>query len=87
MALKKRLESSKAKWVEELPTVLWAYWVTPHSATKGTPYLLAYGTEAIVPMEIRLPSLQVQTYYSKACHGAMSEVVTFLEDKKEMIAI
>ena len=87
MALKKMLESSKAKWVEKLPTILWAYRVIPHSATKETPYLLAYGVEAIVPVEIRLPSLQVQTYYNKACQGAMFEVVTFLEEKREMTAI
>lgn len=57
MALKKMLESYKAKWVEELHVVLWAYRATPHNATKETPYSLAYGTEAIVPLEIRLPSL------------------------------
>lgn len=62
MALKKKSESSKAKWVEELPHVLWAYRVIPHSTTKETPYPLAYGTEAVVPVEIGLPSLQVQTY-------------------------
>ena len=27
--LKKRLDGAKGRWVEELPSVLWAYWKTP----------------------------------------------------------
>ena len=81
------LESYKAKWVEELHVVLWAYRATPHNATKETPYSLAYGTEAIVPLEIRLPSLGVQTYQSQANQKAIFEIVTFLEDKREMTTV
>ncbi|MCI54195.1 gypsy retrotransposon integrase-like protein, partial [Trifolium medium] len=45
----------KKKWVEELHNVLWAYRTTPHSTTEETPFRLAYGTEAVIPLEIGEP--------------------------------
>jgi len=50
--LKKRLRSTKGKWVEELPEVLWAYKCTPHSATGETLYNLTYGTNVMLPVEV-----------------------------------
>nr|CAN63790.1 hypothetical protein VITISV_003629 [Vitis vinifera] len=44
-ALKKRLEQAKGKWVEELPSVLWAYRTTPGRPTGNTPFALAYGRQ------------------------------------------
>ena len=35
--LKKRLESTKGMWVEELPNVLWAYWTTPQKIHERNP--------------------------------------------------
>ncbi|XP_038683037.1 uncharacterized protein K02A2.6-like [Tripterygium wilfordii] len=32
--IKKRLESSKGRWVEELPSLLWAYRTTPRRSTE-----------------------------------------------------
>lgn len=87
MTLKKKLESSKAQWVEELSVVLWAYRVTLHDATKETPYSLAYGVEVVVIVEIGLPSLQVQAYHNKTNHEALYEAITLLKEKREMATI
>ncbi|KAL6321232.1 hypothetical protein AAG906_016266 [Vitis piasezkii] len=51
-ALKKRLEQAKGKWVEELPGVLWAYRTTPGRPTGNTPFALAYGMDAVIPIEL-----------------------------------
>ena len=51
-ALKTKLEDLKGKWVEYLPDVLWAYRTTHKSATQETPFALAFGTEAVAPVEI-----------------------------------
>ncbi|XP_015953860.1 uncharacterized protein LOC127747527 [Arachis duranensis] len=50
--LKKRLQEAKGDWAKELPQVLWAYRTTPQSATRKTPFRLAYGVEAMIPVEI-----------------------------------
>ncbi|XP_022851454.1 uncharacterized protein LOC111373186 [Olea europaea var. sylvestris] len=50
--LKTRLEKEKGLWAEELPNVLWAYHTTPRESTGETPFKLAFGMEAVVPVEI-----------------------------------
>ncbi|XP_043705383.1 uncharacterized protein LOC122655236 [Telopea speciosissima] len=60
--IKKKLETTKGLWVEELPNILWAYRTTTRLATGETPFMLAYGTEAIIPVEIGETSMRVQFY-------------------------
>ncbi|CAL8990977.1 unnamed protein product, partial [Prunus brigantina] len=55
--LKKRLEGAKGKWVDELLGVLWAYRTTKRRSIRKTPFSLAYGTEAIIPSHITVPSM------------------------------
>ncbi|XP_063939916.1 uncharacterized protein LOC135148542 [Daucus carota subsp. sativus] len=54
--IEKRLEESKSKWPEELPHVLWSYRTSPRTSTGETPFKLAYGTEAMLPIEVGSPS-------------------------------
>jgi hypothetical protein len=42
-----------------LSDVLWAYWSSPKTATGFSPFLLVYGTEAIAPVEIAIPTPHV----------------------------
>ena len=55
-ALKKRLDSAKGKWVDELPGVLWAY-----RTTSMSPFTIMYGMEVIIPMEIGMPTIKTNT--------------------------
>ena len=57
-ALKKRLDSAKGKWVDELPGVLWAYRTTVCRPIGISPFALTYGMEVIVPTEIGMPTLR-----------------------------
>lgn len=57
--IEKRLEESKKKWPEELPRVLWAYRTSPRTSTGETPFKLAFGTEAVLPIEVGSPSYRV----------------------------
>ena len=43
--------------MEELPGVLWAYRTTPGRPIGNTPFALAYGMDAIIPIEIGLPTI------------------------------
>ncbi|KAK3009095.1 hypothetical protein RJ639_015070 [Escallonia herrerae] len=61
--LKKKLDEAKGAWVDELPKVLWAYRTTPHSVTGETPFLLCYGTEAMLPVEIGVPTIRVLHFH------------------------
>lgn len=57
--LKKMLNNSKRKWHERLVHALWAYRTTYRTATGVTPYSLVYGSEAVLPLELQVPSLRV----------------------------
>nr|ABA93256.2 retrotransposon protein, putative, Ty3-gypsy subclass [Oryza sativa Japonica Group] len=48
-----RLMSHDKKCVEELPSVLWAVRTTPTTSNKEIPFFLVYGSEAMLPTELR----------------------------------
>ncbi|XP_066162143.1 uncharacterized protein [Oryza sativa Japonica Group] len=54
-----RLMSHDKKWIEELPSVLWAVRTTPTTSNKETPFFLVYGSEAMLPTELRHQSTRV----------------------------
>ncbi|XP_070050972.1 uncharacterized protein [Nicotiana tomentosiformis] len=56
--MKKKLEDAKGLWAELLPEVLWAYRTMPKMSTGETPYSLVYGTDAVIPIKVREPSLR-----------------------------
>nr|GEY45283.1 reverse transcriptase domain-containing protein [Tanacetum cinerariifolium] len=54
--IKSRLEEGKKNWVEELPHVIWAHRTMIKSSHGDTPFSLTYGTEAVIPTEIGMPT-------------------------------
>ncbi|GJU81209.1 reverse transcriptase domain-containing protein [Tanacetum coccineum] len=54
--IKIRLHQEGGSWVEELPNVLWAHRTTPKTSNEETPFSLEYGTEAVIPAEIGIPT-------------------------------
>jgi len=50
--IRRRLDTAKTRWAEELNTVMWAYRTTPHSTIGESPFRLTYGTEAVIPIEL-----------------------------------
>ncbi|KAJ9562122.1 hypothetical protein OSB04_007282 [Centaurea solstitialis] len=60
-SIRKRLKEAKGRWVEELPSVLWANRTTSRTSTGQTPFSLVYGCEAILPIESQLPIARHRT--------------------------
>ena len=54
--IKTQLDGAKGAWLEELPSVLWAYRMTIRVSLGETPFKLTFGTEAIIPVEVGLTS-------------------------------
>ena len=57
--LKKFILSSKRDWNEKLGECLWAYRIMVQTATGNTLFSLVYGYEAVLPLEIQIPSLRI----------------------------
>lgn len=61
--IKRRLTNKRGKWVEELPKVLWGYRTTPRRSTGRTPFSMAYGVEAVLPLAATLPTSRTETFH------------------------
>ncbi|XP_075489600.1 uncharacterized protein LOC142528436 [Primulina tabacum] len=85
-ALKARLHEKGKDWVEELPSVLWAYRTTPRSSTRETPYSLVYGLEAVLPVEIGQPSTRIESYPSNNDQSWAIEL-DLVEERRDRAAI
>jgi transposase InsO family protein len=48
----KRLNKFRARWVDELSSVLWSLRTTPSRATRFTPFFMVHGSEAVLPTNI-----------------------------------
>ncbi|XP_015072426.1 uncharacterized protein LOC107016482 [Solanum pennellii] len=56
--LRKMITNYKC-WHENFPYALLGYRTTIRTSTGATPYLLVYGTEAVIPAEVEIPSLRI----------------------------
>ena len=84
-ALKTKLEDLKGKWVEYLPEVLWAHKTTRKSATQKTPFTMAFGIEAVAPVEVGLKSPRVEFTSTEHNEEVLRLNLDLLEEKREQV--
>ena len=84
--IKTRLEGAKSIWVEELPSVLWAYRTTVRTPTKETPFKLTFGTEAVIPVEIGLTTLRTTFHKEEENEGQLCLNLDLLDETRERAA-
>ena len=84
-ASKTKLEYLKGKWVEYLPEVLWAYRITQKSATRETPFALAFGTEAVATVEVELKSPRIELATVEHNDEALRLNLDLLDEKCEQV--
>ncbi|GKB13663.1 reverse transcriptase domain-containing protein [Tanacetum coccineum] len=85
--IKTRLHQEGGAWVEELPNVLWAHRTTPKTSNGETPFSLAYGTEAVIPAEIGIPTRRTIQGSDKENEEALRMNLNLLEQRREIAAI
>uniref|UniRef100_A0A2N9HBP5 Integrase catalytic domain-containing protein n=1 Tax=Fagus sylvatica TaxID=28930 RepID=A0A2N9HBP5_FAGSY len=85
--IKKRLEEAKGRWVEELPTILWTFRTTPRSSTGETPYSLTYGVEAVIPLEVGLPTLRSEQYDPEDNELMLAKDMDLVQERRDLAMI
>ena len=85
--IKKRLEDAKGRWVEELPNVLWIFRTMPRRSTSETPFSLAYDSEAVILLEIGLPTLRTSEWEPTKNDLAQSQALDLLEERRKQAMI
>ncbi|XP_063942737.1 uncharacterized protein LOC135150384 [Daucus carota subsp. sativus] len=81
--LKKRVEKAHGSWAEETLPILWAYRTTCKVSTGATPFQLAYGAEAVVPLEITHTSPRVQQYEPEANEEGMRLALDMIDEVRD----
>ena len=81
--LKKRLDDTKGKWVEELPHVLWTYRTTPCKSTGHTPFSMTYKAEAVIPLETGFPTLRTSSFTPSSNDGLLEKSLNLIEEQRE----
>ena len=84
-ALKTKLEDLKRNWVEYLPEVLWAYRTTQKSATRETPFALAFSTEAVAPVEVGIKSPRIELASVEHNVEALRLNLELLDEKRKQV--
>jgi ribonuclease HI len=82
--LSKMTETYK-DWHEHLPYALCAYRTSVRTSVGATPYSLVYGMEAVLPVEVEIPSLRIlsQTQLDETEWAqARYEQLNFIEEKR-----
>ena len=69
--------------MEYLIEVLWAYRTTRKSATRETPFALAFGIEAIAPIEVGLESPRVKFTNAERNEETLHSNLDLLVKKRE----
>ncbi|GJY69498.1 reverse transcriptase domain-containing protein [Tanacetum coccineum] len=85
--LKTRLGKSKGQWVEELSNMLWAYRTTTKAGNNCTPFSLVYGSEAVLPPELGIPTYRISSYDENKNNEELRLNLEFLEERRELAAL
>ncbi|GJX03136.1 reverse transcriptase domain-containing protein [Tanacetum coccineum] len=85
--IKARLDARSKNWMEEFSHVQWAHRTMIKSSNRDTPFSLTYGTEAVIPAEIRMSTLRTAEVDLVQNNEALEINLDLLEEKREQAAI
>ncbi|GJW68897.1 reverse transcriptase domain-containing protein [Tanacetum coccineum] len=85
--IKARLDERSKDWMGELSQCLWAHHTMIKSSNRETPFSLTYGTEAVIPAEIGMPTLRTVEIDLIKNDEALEINLDLIEEKREQAAI
>ncbi|GJS62929.1 reverse transcriptase domain-containing protein [Tanacetum coccineum] len=85
--IKACLGKGNKNWLEELPHVLWAHRTMIKSSNDDTLFSLTYGTEAVIPAEIGMPTYHTAVVDAIHNNEELRLNLDLLEERRERAAI
>ena len=70
-----------------MPSILWTYRTTPRCSTGETPFSLTYGVEAVIPLEIGLPTIRTEYYDPVTNETSLATDLDLAEERRDSALI
>ena len=70
-----RLNKFGARWLTELPTVLWSLRTTSSRATGYTPFFMVYGFEAVLPTDLDYGAPKIRVYDERGAEASHQDAM------------
>ncbi|XP_073113431.1 uncharacterized protein [Elaeis guineensis] len=74
-------------WADELYHVLWAYQTTQRISIEKTPFNLVFETEAVIPIEIGLPSPKIEEYNENTNSEWLQTNLVLIEESRKRAVV
>jgi transposase InsO family protein len=81
------LKKHGKKWLDELPCALWGNRTSLSRATRETPFFMVYGVEVVLPPEVTMGSLCVNTYDKAMQDQLRREDIDLVDERRWQAAI
>nr|GEX86879.1 reverse transcriptase domain-containing protein [Tanacetum cinerariifolium] len=85
--IKTLIGRERASWVDELPDVLWAHQTSIKQSNGEKPFSLTYGSDAVIPAEIGIPTYQTLMIREEYNEDEMRLNLELLQERRETTAI
>jgi len=79
-----RLNKFGARWVTELPAVLWSLRTTPSRATGYTPFFMVYGSKAILPTDLDYGAPRIRAYNEQGAEASHEDAMDQLDEARDI---
>ena len=79
-----RLNKFSARWVAELPVVLWSLRTTPSRATGYTPFFMVYGSEAVLPTDLDYGASRIRAYDEHGAESSHEDAMDQLDEARDV---
>ena len=84
--LKKRLDDTKGRWVDEL-SVLWTYRTTPRRSTEETHFSMTYRAEVVIPIKLGFPTLRTDQFSVEENNRLLLGSLELVGERIEVVAV
>ena len=73
-----------ARWVTELPAVLWSLRTIPSQATGYVPFFMVYGSEAVFPTNLDYGAPRIRAYDEQGAKASHEDAMDWLDEAHDV---
>ena len=79
-----QLNKFGARWVAELPVVLWSLRTTPSRATGYMPFFMVYGSKVIFPTNLDYGAPRIRAYDEQGANASHEDTMDQLDEARNV---